>query len=216
MTVIGLLVAALLLPAGVQLLPAGVQRAEDGRYVSALDGAELVEIPAGAYTIGAADGRYDEAPPVRVRLQAFFIDRAEVTNRQYAAFVAATGYRAEGHWQRGDAPGAAEHPVRFVTWADARAYARWAGRRLPTEAEWEVAAGPHRFPGGDRWQPDRAVVGRPLDAGPEPANRALDATARGVLNMAGNVREWVGDWYDRRAYAAYDPAVPARSARRQS
>lgn len=194
-------------------LPPGVHRTEDGRYVSGVDGAELVRVEGGERVLGDDAGRYDERPRLRVRLRPFLIDRAEVTNERFANFVQATGYRPQGPWARGFLPGRAAHPVRFVTWFDAHAYARWAGRRLPTEAEWETAAGPHRYPWGDRWQPDRAVTGRAPERGPEPAGRALDSTPGGVLNMAGNVREWVADWYDRFTYEAYagrEPVVDPR------
>jgi formylglycine-generating enzyme required for sulfatase activity len=184
------------------LLPTGVQRAADGRYVSTVDGAELAAVPAGTYTIGSVEGRYDEKPPMRVRVPAFLMDRAEISNRQFARFVAESGYAPQGPWRRGFRQGEAERPVRFVTWHDATAYARWAGRRLPTEAEWEISAGPTTYPWGDTWHPDRAVVLRPVGARPEPVGRALDSSPFGVLNLAGNVREWTADWYDRFAYAA--------------
>jgi formylglycine-generating enzyme required for sulfatase activity len=194
------------------LLPAGVREAADGRYLAVTDGAELVAVPAGVYPQGDAAGRYDERPPIVVQVSAFYLDRAEVSNRQFAAFVQASGYQAQGPWRRGFAEGAAEHPVRFVTWHDAAAYARWAGRRLPTEAEWEAAAGPRRYPWGDVWRADQAVMGRGPAAGPAPVGRSLDSSPVGAVNLAGNVREWVGDWYDRFAYAAHegraDPTGP--------
>lgn len=199
--------------------PPSVHQTEDGRWFSTVDGAELVLVPGGSYGLGDADGRFDEQPPVTVTLSAFLIDRAEVTNAQFAAFVAASGHRPEGPWTRGLPPGGETLPVRFVTWHDAAAYAAWAGRRLPTEAEWEAAAGPHRYPWGDDWLPGRAVVGGEPSGGPEPAGRALDASPHGALNLAGNVREWVADWYDRFAWRALwmagdvrDPSGPADDA----
>ncbi len=202
-----------LLPLLVLALPPGVYRAEDGRYLSRVDGAELVRVDGGTHSLGDAGGRYDERPPFRARLRPFLIDRTEVTNGRFAAFVQATGHAAQGPWKRGFLPGQEGHPVRFVTWFDAQAYARWAGRRLPTEAEWEVAAGPHRYPWGDQWRAERAVTHREPSTGPEPARRTTDSTSGGVLNLAGNVREWVADWYDRFRYSAYVGREPVRAPR---
>ncbi len=187
-------------------LPPGVV-SEKGRLRSKVDGAELVRIPAGRHALGDGRGRYDERPVVEVRVSAFLIDRHEVSNQAFARFVGATGYAAKGPWRRGFPTGGEALPVRFVTWHDARAYARWAGRRLPTEAEWEAAAGPARFPWGPRWVAGRAVLERAPEAGPESVRRPLDASPRGVRNLAGNVREWVGDWYDRYAYRRRRPGL---------
>lgn len=151
------------------------------------DGADLVPVPAGVYTLGDAGGRYDERPEVRVRLSAFFIDRTEVDNARFERFVERSGYRPRGPWRRGYPAGGGRLPVRFVTWHDAAAYARWAGRRLPTEAEWEVAA---------RAGAASSIIGRHRDAGPVPVD-AREPGDLGALHLRGNVREWTADWYDR-------------------
>ena len=176
-------------------------------------GDTTVRIDAGVYTLGDAVGRYDERPTVRVRLSAFDIDRAEVSNAAFAAFVADADHAPRGPWRRGFPAGGDHLPARFVTWHDADAYCRWAGGRLPTEAEWEVAT-------GREWEPDRAIIGRPADAGPIAADADADTGPLGLRNQGGNVREWVADWYDRYAWASYarhdmplDPIGPEDGAR---
>jgi formylglycine-generating enzyme required for sulfatase activity len=125
----------------------------------------MVLVPAGEFTMGTAegtDGLPDERPERRVYLSAFLIDRFEVTNRSYAAFVEATGHRTPANtkpsvtlWNNGGPlPGIEDHPVVNVSWTDADAFCRWAGKRLPTEAEWEKAArgtDGRRYPWGGDW-----------------------------------------------------------------
>jgi formylglycine-generating enzyme required for sulfatase activity len=277
--------------------------------------AGMVLVPAGVFTMGRDGGNFDEAPAHRVRLSAFYLDRCEVTNAQFAAYVRAAaafdhvagpwfrhsaegcldllaqlrqrhgdgvpeawpgpgGDEAKGRQHRRDAarfraallalqdqlPGHAllregmapdpaalaadaavrtlvtaqqELPVRLVTWHDAAAFARHAGKRLPTEAEWEYAArgGDGRgWPWGDEWREELCVAGRmpaqsavydpyrfapagERDAagrrpGPAPVGSLpAGASPFGVLDLAGNVWEWTADWYGERSYAASDGAV---------
>jgi formylglycine-generating enzyme required for sulfatase activity len=148
----------------------------------------------------------DEAPCHVVDVAPFRIGRTAVTNAQYRAFVEETGHRPPSSWPGGVVPARQEDvPVTYVSWHDASAFCAWAGGRLPTEAEWEAAAGGdgRLWPWGDD-PPDqaRAVcdrgIGGPLPAGALPAS----AAPCGALDLAGNVSEWVSSAY--RPYP-YDP-----------
>jgi formylglycine-generating enzyme required for sulfatase activity/serine/threonine protein kinase len=166
------------------------------------DGAVMVYIPAGEFLMGSTDDDSnavrDERPQHTVYLDAFWIDRTEVTNAQYASCVAAGACEQAGNWDNSDLNGP-DQPVVNVSWYDAHAYAAWVGGRLPTEAEWEKAArgaSGRLYP----WGPDlpdcnraayRDCVDNPVAVGSHPAG----ASPYGVLDMAGNVAEWVADWH---------------------
>jgi sulfatase modifying factor 1 len=183
-------------------------------------GAPMVEVPAGSFPMGVPqgdrDGGRDEYPRHDVFVDTFFIDTFEVTNGRYLEFVKASGHRVPQNpknptrnlWQ-GDAitDSLADRPVINVDWFDAEAYCAWAGKRLPTEAEWEKAAkgtADRRFPWGNveptvkhlnfnqRWIGEKTLmpVGS-YEAGKSPF---------GAYDMAGNVWEWVNDWYDAHYY----------------
>ena len=165
-------------------------------------------------------------PSRQVVLDAYYIDKVEVTNEQYRVFLDATGHRLPSFWN--DATlNRDTQPVTGVSWFDARVYCSWAGKRLPTEAEWEKAARGTdglAFPWGQVWDPNRlhsaeSVGGRRMSdyddwtlwiresigtGGPTEVGSYPDgASPYGVLDMAGNVWEWVADWYDP---AYYDTA----------
>jgi|GEM_PF-789933 len=144
-----------------------------------------VSIPAGEFIMGSATGREDERPAHPVYLDAYELDRYEVTNAQYRRFLLATGGRPPRYWTANAYPaGQADTPVVGVSWDDADAYCRWAGKRLPTEAEWEKAcrgADGRMYPWGEAWEPARANV----DAlGWRPNEAAHDATATTVWEAA--------------------------------
>lgn len=118
-------------------------------------GQPLVYVPAGDFWMGDDGGVADERPRHRVTLAEYWIDRHPVTNAQYAAFVEASGYRAQGPWRDEFGAGKERHPVVLVTWEDACAYAEWCGKHLPSEAQWEKAA---RGSDGRTWPWGNAAV----------------------------------------------------------
>ena len=167
----------------------------------------MVYVPAGPFIMGtdASDPmgsnlrqNNDALPQHNVTVAAFYIDKTEVTNAQYKLYCDATKYPAPSHWKDGAYPaGEAEVAVTHVNWWEAAAYAEWAGKRLPTEAEWEKAArgtDGRKYPWGAEWENDRAVTG--LDKAQPVGTKPKGASLYGALDMASNVLEWVTDWYD--------------------
>lgn len=150
----------------------------------------------------------DESPCHEVSVTDFELGRTPVTNAQYGVFVAATGHGTPGSWPGGEIPsGGEDAPVTYVSWHDAQAFCAWADARLPTEAEWEAAAGGdgRLWPWGDvPPSAERAVfergIGEPHPAGQLPAG----AAACGALDLAGNVSEWVSSAYRPYPYVAAD------------
>ncbi len=223
------------------------------------DGMEMVFIPAGHFGMGSAEtdenASPDEKPQREVYLDAFWIDRTEVTNTMFARFINETAFQTRAEtkgssivyqapswsevpgtdWNHPQGPesntlGLQDHPVVNVSWEDAAAYCEWAGRRLPTEAEWEKAArGPDEnlYPWGEKplrqtylnyadlhtgfsWYSRKDNDGykftAPVGAYPE------GSSFYGVFDMAGNVWEWVSDWYDRAAYSRASSSNPTGPA----
>ncbi len=171
---------------------------------------EMVAIPAGPFVRGTNDGGFDEQPQRTIVLDAFSIDRYEVTNHQYQQFVAATGHRKPGlpsrYAKSGSKVRGINQPAVYVSWEDAAEYCRWKGKRLPTEAEWEKAmrgSDGRLWPWGNDEQPHGANWARVQD-GHEVSARvgtfATDKSPYGVMDGAGNVIEWVADWYNETYY----------------
>lgn len=172
-------------------------------------------IPAGFFQMGSGLETFYEAPEHPVLLDAYYLDVYEVTNARYQACVAA-GACAEGRRRNSftragysQDPAFADHPVIGVTWDQADAYCAWAGKRLPSEAEWEYAAkGPEnrRWPWGDTFDaaflPAGARDTQPVGSYP------LGVSAFGVFDLAGNVREWVADAYTAGFYGSAPPRNP--------
>lgn len=177
-----------------------------------------------------------EMPKRKVRLKPFYIDRSEVTNEEYYEFVKATGHRAPRNWTGGEyEAGKGDCPVLYVSKEDAEAYARWAGKRLPTEAEWEKAArgsDGRIYPWGDRFDPYKAataesdiryIYGALCSANSaNPVEQAEgDVSPYGVHDMGGNVREWTATEDTERGMAVVkgaswvDLSINARAAHRE-
>ena len=167
----------------------------------ALDEA-MVHLPGGTLVMGREDGAPDERPAHEVQVADLSMDRFEVTNVQYQRFVNETGHRAPRSWAGGYYPlGRALYPVVGVSWEDARAYAGWAGKRLPTEAEWEWAARGAEgrlYPWGNELDPAQANFKSSAQTpkGTAPVGSfPKDATPEGIMDLGGNVREWTADRY---------------------
>ncbi len=172
---------------------------------SAIDGMIQVNIPAGEFTMG--NGTDNDTFSHIVYLDEFWMDRIEVTNTMYKLCIAAKGCTLPAddnvtytQWAYRN------HPITYVTWYEANEYCQWAGRRLPTEAEWEKAArgtDERKYPWGNMRATARlanfeeTMIHESLSAFRYP----LGASPYGALNMSGNVREWVADWFDPNYYA---------------
>jgi formylglycine-generating enzyme required for sulfatase activity len=141
----------------------------------------------------------DEHPAHRVKLPLYFIDKYETTNAEYRTFAQNTGRKPPPDWNGGQTPdGKARHPVIHVTWEDANAYCLWAGKRLPTETEWEKAArGPDglRYPWGNEFDETRANVNGQVGNISEIGHYEKGRSPYGSYDMTGNVWEWTADWY---------------------
>jgi len=200
----------------------------------------MASVPAGKFWMGRTQtfffdtiggiprDRMDDIPANNVYLDAFSIDKYEVTNADYSRFVQATGARAPWHWPEAQMPkGEERFPVYNVNWYEATDYCKWAGKRLPTEAEWEKAArgglDRARYSWGDADVssteqnlfnqagqrttnvPVPAVLGRlsPLPVG------SVAPNGYGLFDVIGNVAEWTNDWYD----SNYYPFMPKLNPR---
>ena len=173
------------------------------------DGREMVLIPEGVFTRGSDSGGFDEKPEQEIYLDAFYVDKHEVSVEFYNKFRRAANYMEpavpffQGDYSILQTP---NFPVVGVSWLDAVNYCKWAGKRLLTEAEWEKAArGTHGliYPWGNKMLPKRANLAGKADGfefmapvGSFPMGRSV----YGVYDMAGNVSEWVADWYDQFYY----------------
>lgn len=192
----------------------------NGRDHVGKDGAPMVLVPAGDFIMGSDKGDEDEAPTHRVRLNAFYIDKFEVTNGRFAKYVEAI--QSEPPWGFSDKETPvihADRPVRWVNWMDAMGYCLWVGKRLPTEAEWEKAArgtDERVYPwGNDPPTPVHAVYGLKEGGGETVSvigNHHMGQSPYGAQDLAGNLYEWVMDWYAEDFYSSFinSPAINPR------
>jgi formylglycine-generating enzyme required for sulfatase activity len=208
-------------------------RAYPDRFVVYRDGSEMVWVPPGSFPMGSTDEQveellrhrsgpirdslkffYDaETPQRRVEMDGYWVAMHAVTNAQYRAFCEVTGREFPEDSDQGD-----DHPVVYVSWYDAVAYAEHYGLRLPTEAQWEYAArGPegHAYPWGDEWDPERLCWREHQGPGGETfpvGSFAQSASWVGALDMAGNVMEWCANWYDPNYYKTAPSSNPSGPA----
>ena len=167
----------------------------------------MVYVPAGEFIMGSADSDKEaldfERPQFRAGLPDYWIDKCEVTVARYRKFCQETGREMppapEWGWQD-------DHPMVMVSWNDAVAYAKWAGKRLPTEMEWEKAArgtDGRLYPWGNQWDAGKCANAS-NSSGTKPAGSyPSGAGPYGALDMAGNVWDWCADWHDEKAYLRY-------------
>jgi formylglycine-generating enzyme required for sulfatase activity len=210
----------------VSYLPEKMARQRD--FFTIAPGVEMVfaHVPAGKFLMGTAPAQYphnfaEEQPQHTVHLDAYWISKYPVTNQQYQVFVQATGHRAPTHWKNKAVSSLEEqHPVTYVSWHDAVAFCKWMsstlGRppvRLPTEAEWEKAARGEDgriYPWGNE-APDVRRCNFELSVnGPSPVGKYSPQgdSPYGCADMAGNVWEWVSDWFDSNYYSISPDANP--------
>jgi len=174
-----------------------------------VDGAVYSYIPAGEFQMGSEGGEYHENPVHTIYLDSFWIGQAEVTNAQYAQCVAARACDLPQVRTYYDDAGYAYHPVVYVDWYDAQSYCVWAGGGLPTEAQWEKAARGglegKLYPWGDDYPSCKlgATNGAHNSACDDQtvAVGSFSPNGYGLYDMAGNVWEWVADWYDGHYYS---------------
>lgn len=177
---------------------------EPGAEAEVPEEANMVTVPADEFTMGSGKG--DESPPHSVFVDAFEIDFFEVTNGEFAQFVEETGYETDAEKNNDPSPwrfyfteGKENYPVVKVSWNDAQTYCQWAGKRLPTEAEWEKAGrgtDERMYPWGDEWDASKANSKESGFRGPVTVGSFPEgAGPYGAMDMAGNVWEWTASWY---------------------
>ena len=161
---------------------------------------DMARVPAGEFTMGANDWWPKSQPEHRLWLDSFYIDKYEVTNKRFKAFTDATGRPAPTHWTGGRIPvGKENHPVVYVTWADADAFCKWEGKRLPTEQEWEKAArgtDGRSFPWGNKFDREKGNTPQYGNEDTMPVGSFESGKSPyGVYDMAGNAFEWTDSWF---------------------
>ena len=199
-------------------------RNQEQPTVASLDERSMALVPAGEFTMGSVTGDADEQPVHRVYVEAFAMDRYQVSVGQYAKFLESTSQAAPPDWSIMNKAPHQKRPVVNVVWADAEAYCTWAGKRLPTEAEWEKAARGtdgriypwgNELPTGfransmkEKWSNHWVLM--PVGMYEE------GKSPYGIYDMAGNVWEWVSDWYDQDYYQSSPSENPTGPARGES
>jgi len=207
-----------LAPASAELVYAGMNAQGFEEYRLAQDSSTLIKIPAGTFTMGSTTNP-DEEPVHDVYLDEFYVDKCEVSNRQYRRFCDATGtaYPDDPHFSGMEDyfRSFPDYPVVNVGWPDAAAYARWAHKSVATEAQWEKAgrgSDARKYPWGNS-EPDSMLCN--MDDGDtfsytSPVGQFVaGASFYGCMDLAGNVWEWCSDWYDSDYYSFSPDTNPA-------
>jgi formylglycine-generating enzyme required for sulfatase activity len=202
-------------PTKAPVAPTAAPRAGDTRAFAPDNAPPMVFVPAGEFTMGSSDADKDaygdEKPQHTVYLDAFWMDKYEVTNAQYKKCVDAGKCSRPSEsksYTRSSYYGNASfdnYPVIYVSWNDAKTYCEWAGKRLPTEAEWEKAArgaDGRIYPWGNTFDISKVNAERKVGDTTEVGAYPAGASPYGALDMAGNVWEWVADWYSANYYAS--------------
>ena len=192
---------------------------------------DMVLIPTGPFIMGLEDIKREQRPPHKVYLNAFYIDRYEVTNAQYYEFleyITETEDHSKCHKDEhvnndhtplnwgDDYYNHPDYPVVRIDWYDAYAYAAWADKRLPTEAEWEKAArgtDERKWPWGKEWDPKKCNIGEPEPIGSFEEGKSV----YGCYDMAGSTGEWCSDWADMLYYNVSpknNPKGPEKGAKK--
>jgi serine/threonine-protein kinase len=190
-------------------------------WVQVKDDMTMVYVPSGEFEMGSEDGADFEKLVHNVYLDAFWIDQTEVTNAMYAGCVAdgacdspnySSSYTRESYYGNAEFD---KYPVIYISWEDANAYCAWAERRLPTEAEWEKAAGWNEdtqnkmiYPWGDTIDESYANYKGNVKNTTAVGSYEKGKSFYGAYDMGGNVSEWVADWYDENYYASSPASNP--------
>lgn len=183
------------------LLTRPTPTSDPNRGQSSVVPADMIAIPGSEFVMGREDGNDFEKPAHSINVESFLIDKSEVTNEQYSQFVRQTRHQPPSHWPKGQYQiGKATLPVVNVSWYDAKDYCEWAGKRLPTEEEWEFAArgkDGRLYPyGGNQWKPRFSNAKEVGLEEPQPVGSYPDgASPFGVFDMAGNAAEWTASDY---------------------
>jgi Uncharacterized conserved protein len=224
--IVFVIVNVIMLSGAMPICAAALQAGQDGQQsvteiIKGKDGAPMVLIPAGSFTMGSNDGLPAERPEHSVILDAYFIDQYEVTLPLYATFLHETMHGTPATWDDEAVATVGDRPAIGMAWTDAAAYCTWAEKRLPTEAEWEKAArgtDGRRYPWGHMqpfvdianynrgvWVSEAitlvAVTGGVEGMSVRHGLKEGGKSPYGLHHMAGNAAEWVADWYDREYYS---------------
>ncbi len=203
----------------VDLIPNGMILIPEGMFEMGISDEELMEVIEIGHNVPkvkrhAQEWFSDETPKRTIKVESFYMDTHEVTNKEFSQFVEKTGYQAQGDWRKYYNIERLDHPVVNVSWNDANAYAKWIGKRLPTEVEWEYAAKGGRnvkwFPWGDTPDDTKAnykhegetfFTELPYVLGLKEKNintkpvMSYHPNGFKLFDMCGNVSEWVADTY---------------------